>query len=496
MDPSHAEQQDEIQNPEGDVSKEQIENPSTTTPLDEDAETRRVRELTEKGQGVFTEKRDKFYHDLEALWSDLESQLLETTTPPNDLQQLLTAQDRIVQACTNYRRLTDEYLKFLKNTRTLDSLQDIDTCKLSTDIRMSKVDLAIETLHEHRLTLTKAKSTKTKTSKGKKTSHSGSSNVSNMSSLAQRKRAKAEAARSQIAFAEKQALLLKQEAVIEEQALFKQNEIKAEAEQEAIRAEQEAIRAEKDAAQRKAQLEQEAASRKAEAAHLQAEMKREAVRRKTIMEQEAARAIREKAEIKAAMNILEAQREAAAAEAEARILEHDGSQAFSELPGETEDPLQRVQDFVNKHSVPTAVQEVTGPQKLKQIPVKIELSHEAPAFVPSVALNLPSQTSAVLPSDTKSPEVTLIPDLGIVTGIQKLGLSEEIPAEHQKQGVKEEIPATHLQPINPTSEITRFLLRKDLLFSRLTSFNDRAESFHTWKASFKNVTDELQVSDS
>ncbi|XP_063416574.1 uncharacterized protein LOC134698584 [Mytilus trossulus] len=65
-----------------------------------------------------------------------------------------------------------------------------------------------------------------------------------------------------------------------------------------------------------------------------------------------------------------------------------------------------------------------------------------------------------------------------------------------KQFVIEETPSAHLQQNNPTLEITRFLLRKDLLFSRLTSFNDQAESFHTWKASFKNVIDELQVSDS
>ena len=129
--------------------------------------------------------------------------------------------------------------------------------------------------------------------------------------------------------------------------------------------------------------------------------------------------------------------------------------------------------------------------------------------MPSVASNLLPQKSAVLPSDNKSPEVTFIPDLGLVTGIQKLGLSderpteltkqdviEEIPVSHKNQGVIEEIPVAYQQQINPMSEITRFFLRKDLLFSRLTSFNDQAESFHTWKASFKNVIDELQVSDS
>ncbi|XP_076074970.1 uncharacterized protein LOC143045968 [Mytilus galloprovincialis] len=417
----------------------------------------------------------------------------------------------------------------------------------------------MEKLHEHRLALTKAKSTKTKTSRGKKTSHSGSSNVSDMSSLARRKRAKAEAAKSKIAFVEKHALILQQEAMLEEQALFRQNEMeqeaarkkaemeqeaahkKAEMEQEASRkqaemeqevaqrkheAAQRTVQLEQEAAHRKVQLEQEAAHRKVqleqEAAHRKTQLEQEAMRRKAQMQQEAARVSREKAELKAKFNLLEAQREAAAAEAEARILEYDDSQAYSDLPDEKEDPLQRVQDFVNKLPVSTVVKEVTGPQKKKQIPVKIELSHEAPAFVPSVASNLLSQTSAVLPFDNKSPEVTFIPDLGLVTGMQKLGLSDESTTEHQKQGVKEaipvlrtkqdvieeipvshkkqdvieEIPVAHQQQINLTSEITRFLLRKDLLFSRLTSFNDRAESFHTWKASFKNVTDELQVSDS
>lgn len=56
--------------------------------------------------------------------------------------------------------------------------------------------------------------------------------------------------------------------------------------------------------------------------------------------------------------------------------------------------------------------------------VKIERSREALEFVPSVALHLPSQTPAVLPTNTKSSEVTLFPDLGTAisgtaTGIRK-----------------------------------------------------------------------------
>ncbi|XP_071136823.1 uncharacterized protein [Mytilus edulis] len=154
MDPSHVEQEEEIQPQEGDVL-ELLENPSNTSQSDETPEARRVRDLTEKGRGAFTEKRDKFCQELEALWADIESQLLEVTTPPNDLQQLLTVQDKLVKACNNYRRLTDEYLDFLKRTRTLESQKEIDACKLSLDLRLSKVELVMEKLHEYRLALTK-----------------------------------------------------------------------------------------------------------------------------------------------------------------------------------------------------------------------------------------------------------------------------------------------------------------------------------------------------
>lgn len=50
-------------------------------------------------------------------------------------------------------------------------------------------------------------------------------------------------------------------------------------------------------------------------------------------------------------------------------------------------------------------------------------------------------------------------------------------------------------PESPTvvSDLTRFLLKKDLLFSRFSHFNDKPETFTTWKTSFKSITEELQV---
>jgi hypothetical protein len=53
-----------------------------------------------------------------------------------------------------------------------------------------------------------------------------------------------------------------------------------------------------------------------------------------------------------------------------------------------------------------------------------------------------------------------------------------------------------LEPPNNSqlSEFSRFLLKKDLMMSRLRNFDDKSESFVAWKVTFQNVTKELDVS--
>lgn len=51
------------------------------------------------------------------------------------------------------------------------------------------------------------------------------------------------------------------------------------------------------------------------------------------------------------------------------------------------------------------------------------------------------------------------------------------------------------QPNKATlSELSRFLLKKDLLMSRFAKFTDKPESYEMWKASFQAITKELEVS--
>jgi hypothetical protein len=55
------------------------------------------------------------------------------------------------------------------------------------------------------------------------------------------------------------------------------------------------------------------------------------------------------------------------------------------------------------------------------------------------------------------------------------------------------IPAQQASP--QVADVTRFFLIKNLLFSKLTKFNDRPETYSAWKSSFLCVVDELQITD-
>ena len=46
---------------------------------------------------------------------------------------------------------------------------------------------------------------------------------------------------------------------------------------------------------------------------------------------------------------------------------------------------------------------------------------------------------------------------------------------------------------NVVSDFTRYLLKKDLLLNRFSRFDDRPESYLTWKVSFRTVMEELNV---
>ena len=259
----------------------------------------RVRTLTEKGTELYSQMCDKYYQDIEYLWTMLDSMLKEADNPPVDLREQLVLEQKITQANIRYQKPLNAYKDFLKANRSENSQRDMETCSVLSNVRQRTIDAALHKIQEAsqaitpRKTISNAPSGKSSSRSSKYLFQDGMSRRSDTSSLVKRKRAKAEALKASVAFAERQAALLKQEA----------------------------------------QMEATAARRKAEM-----ELK--------------------KAEIKADLTLLESRRIAAVAQTEARILEEDGSQTGaasqdqrSQLPEEEADPYQRVQDYVEEQSL-------------------------------------------------------------------------------------------------------------------------------------------------
>lgn len=70
------------------------------------------------------------------------------------------------------------------------------------------------------------------------------------------------------------------------------------------------------------------------------------------------------------------------------------------------------------------------------------------------------------------------------------------PKAHEFQfNVSQENCTQVVENNSAVSELTRFLLKKDMLLSRLTHFNDTPENYRIWKFSFKNVMNELDATD-
>ena len=45
----------------------------------------------------------------------------------------------------------------------------------------------------------------------------------------------------------------------------------------------------------------------------------------------------------------------------------------------------------------------------------------------------------------------------------------------------------------PVADLTKFLMKKDLILARISKYDDNPSLFYTWKLTFKNVVEELGV---
>ena len=190
-------------------------------------------------------------------------------------------------------------------------------------------------------------------------------------------------------------------------------------------------------------------------------------------------ASRKSAELEADLGVIFKQRKAAAAEAEANAME-SASVGRGSLIEDLKtlhyvNPAERTEAYIHQHAgylhdgqlEPNEGHQVQHNLEYAPVvsscpvPISNMLNVNAPVFDPT-----PTQNVATLTGRKTSPQI----------------YDSQVHAPQ---------PTSQSQAV--TSEFTRFLLKKELLLSRLTSFNDRPEAYAVWKASFKSIMKELNV---
>ena len=435
--------------------------------------TSRVRSLTERGTELYVSQRQKHVETLQSFWIKCESFIQDISQASMDINTLMTLQERINVSYERYRRQSDIYMEFLRSCRTKDSISDIEALKEIYSRRQNLVDTSIKRIRDFCVSL--SETTSMKSFRSKATTHHSRSD-SGTASTARQKRAKAEAAKAKIAFAEQQTLIKKQQASMQAEQV--QMEAKLHAEQ--------------------AQMESKI---KTEKAKIQAT----------------------NAALEADLDLLATKGEAAAAEAEALALEEDGNRSQDlegELPLPKMDSNELVQNYVNQQAELTVLPEMTNTNifndnhhaattagMLLPLPTTTSATLTRPkllnTFTATSARNtttypygppyFPSNYGAPVQTSMFSPPVHKLVEPPVIARLDS-NAPIFVPSVDHFPSSTFKRPDNHMDS-NQMSDMTKFLLRKDLLFSRLTTFNDKAESYHAWKASFKGIMEDLQVSD-
>ncbi|XP_071138860.1 interaptin-like [Mytilus edulis] len=202
---------------------------------------------------------------------------------------------------------------------------------------------------------------------------------------------------------------------------------------------------------------------------------------------------REKAEVDADLALLKQQTEAAIAEVDVKVLEEAESDRRSLSLQEDKESLQKVKMTLTEKYVNEQFNEV---EQLKSQ----DKNNNVPQDIPNNQDKFSSHTPAprnqlnIIPTPRNFPKFQVDDlDRSIVEDIK--------PEIRQKQTLnpyaadfeltQPPLPPNHDQSV--VSDLTKFLLKKDLLLSRFQNFDDCPETYASWKATFKSITEELSV---
>ena len=199
-----------------------------------------------------------------------------------------------------------------------------------------------------------------------------------------------------------------------------------------------------------------------------------------------AQTTRKKIDLDTDLALLNHEKDAALAEAELRALEAPSEDDISyfdrniDISLPAEDRRDRTQEYVNQHII------------------HVETDHEQQKDTPPVA----AQTTNAQKMNVTNQQQTATTETATVHETTQqtshaMNLNAELP-EFRPRTVQNSNPPQHAQDNSytfntATNELTRFMLRKELLFSRLVKYDDRPESYAIWKSGFQGIMQELQV---
>lgn len=181
---------------------------------------KRIRTLTTKGMALYEDKVEELKKRTFRLWSQVTQTLNRSSEVTSDLsiRELDSILSEVTDRYEEYRDHSRTFEKFLENTNTKSSIEELEVLLLEQAVRQTEFDKFIELIEitkkkilEQVMASIKSnksvKSLKTLTSKSRK---------SVSSELIALKMAEAEAAKVKVQFAEKEAVLLKLKAEVEE----------------------------------------------------------------------------------------------------------------------------------------------------------------------------------------------------------------------------------------------------------------------------------------
>ncbi len=221
----------------------------------------------------------------------------------------------------------------------------------------------------------------------------------------------------------------------------------------------------------------------ASSAAVRARAKAKAARAEVSYAEKEAKIMKEKAELEANLHVLQKQRAAVAASAEVAVYEaavesEEQLKDFSELA--IQDAAQRTNEYVETHSVTQENQEQVHMQSISQASQQVPGS-TCPQFTPGAPRFLHLYQSNTVQVST--PKVSVR---------DSKGYSAPQHSTHYANSPESSLRDYPMRPLD-TTDLTRHLIRRELVSSGLLTFDDCPENYWPWKVSFQSVTRDFNL---